>query len=451
MAEWIYRATAKRANWGATVDSLTDYNFLCRTAYTKPNKKTGINQLVANVLEVKFGDVIHIAFSSDGGYEQLGSFEILDTDHPDQEGPIDHAKHGRLSLFRASERSPLGQMLAGTTFKRDPKLGAFTGWHVREVECPEIGFIPEMFPGNNALHRFTPGQAAPPGSSLPGPQALRTEPLAAAPRTAGASITLPKTGRFIGVDWSGAAQAGQKVWAAAVYCSERNPPKLEFVRRPFVGFDAAGVATRFANWLASEPFVAAGLDFCFGVSRSHLVKGLPRTGPADLGRWIAENYPTPQDFKVALGREGKRVTDRKCGSPFAPTNLRMFRQAYWGLRALAKSKLSILPWDAPLAEGVVVEILPAHIVKALCPNCRYKGTSSQAKLERQRLLAAIIAAVGITISADNEQTLLNDSEGDALDAVLAAIAAAAAKESGFAGVAADSATSGEGWIYSVGQ
>jgi len=342
-------------------------------------------------------------------------------------------------------------MLAGTTYKRDPKFGVFTGWHVREVEGREIAFIPEMFPGRSALHQFTSEQAAPPGSLLPGPRALRTEPLAAAPRTAGTSITLPRTGRFIGVDWSGASQAGRKVWAAAVYCSEKNPPKLEFVRRPFVGFDAAGVATQFANWLASEPFVAAGLDFCFGVSRNHLVNSLPRTGPADLGRWIAENYPTPQDFKAALGREDKRVTDRKCGSPFAPTNLRMFRQAYWGLRALAKSKLPILPWGAPLAEGVVVEILPAHIVKALCPNCRYKGTSSQAKLERQRLLAAIIAAVGITISADNEQTLLNDSEGDALDAVLAAMAAAAAKESGFAGVAADSATSGEGWIYSVGQ
>ena len=338
MAEWIYRAAANRADWGTTVDCLTDYNFFCRTAYTKPNKTTGINQLVASVLEVKPGDVIHVAFSSGGVYEGLGSFEILDTDHPDQEGPVDHAEHGRLSLFRVSERSPLGQMLAGTTFKRDPKLGAFTGWHVREVEGPEIAFVPEMFPGQGAIRRFRPAPAAPPGSSSPGPQPLPTEPLAVAPPTAGASITLPKTGRFIGVDWSGAAQAGQKVWAAAVYCSERNPPKLEFVRRPFVGFDAAGVATRFANWLASEPFVAAGLDFCFGVSRSHLVKGLPRTGPADLGRWIAENYPTPQDFKAALGREDKRVTDRKCGSPFAPTNLRMFRQAYWGLRALAKSK-----------------------------------------------------------------------------------------------------------------
>jgi hypothetical protein len=40
MAEWIYRATAKRADWGATADCLTDYNFLCRTAYTKPNKTT---------------------------------------------------------------------------------------------------------------------------------------------------------------------------------------------------------------------------------------------------------------------------------------------------------------------------------------------------------------------------------------------------------------------------
>ena len=129
----------------------------------------------------------------------------------------------------------------------------------------------------------------------------------------------------------------------------------------------------------------------------------------------------------------------------------MFRQAYWGLQALAKSKLPILPWGAANAEGVVVEILPAHIVKLLCRDCRYKGTSSQSKLERQRLLAAIVAAVGITISANDEQSILNDSEGDALDAVLAAIAAAAAKESGFAGVTTDSATSGEGWIYSVGQ
>ena len=121
MAEWIYRATPKRADWGTTVDCLTDYNFFCRTAYTKPNKTTGINQLVAHVREVKSGDVIHMAFSTDGGYEQLGSFEIRDTDHPDQEGPIDHAEHGRLSLFRVSERSPLGQMIAGTTFKRDPQ------------------------------------------------------------------------------------------------------------------------------------------------------------------------------------------------------------------------------------------------------------------------------------------------------------------------------------------
>jgi hypothetical protein len=191
MAEWIYRATPKRADWGTTVDCLTDYNFLCRTAYTEPYKTMGINHLVANVLNVKSGDVIHMAFSSRRVYEGLGSFEILDTDHPDQEGPVDHAEHGRLSLFRVSERSPLGQKLAGTTFKRDPKLGAFTGWHVREVEGPEIGFIPEMFPGNNALHRFTPGQAAPPVRSVPGLQASRTEPLAVAPPTAGASITLP--------------------------------------------------------------------------------------------------------------------------------------------------------------------------------------------------------------------------------------------------------------------
>lgn len=419
-------------------------------AYAQPNKKTGIYQLVAKVREVGFGDLIHIAFSTNGGYERLGSFEILDNDHPDQEGPIDHGKHGRLSLFRVCEKTPLGQMLAGTTYRIDPKLGVFTGWHVREVELREIAFFPGMFPGNGSLHPVTPGQESPAMNSLPSTRGTLKKPPDQLAKGKAAPIALPKSGRFIGVDWSGALRAGRKIWAAAICCTEEKPPKVEFVKRPFTGLDAGGVASKFADWLESESFVAAGLDFCFGVSESHLVSGLPRTGPAALGRWIADRYRTPQDFKSALGREDKRATDRNCGSPFAPTNLRMFRQTYWGLLALADVKLPILPWGDSSDGAVIIEILPAQVAKTLCRDCRYKGRSSAARLGRQRLLKEVIDTLGITISANDADRMVNDADGDALDSVLAAIAAAAAKESGYAGVPADSALTVEGWIYSVG-
>ena len=154
MAEWIYRATAAQADWGATDESLTHYNFLCRKAYARGNRKTGIFQLVANVRHVLPDDVIHVAFSSEQHgetiLEGIGSFRVLDSGHPDQEGPIDDATHGHLSLFRVCEHSPLGQMLAVTTYTRDPRLGAFTGWHVCEVEPRDIAFTQAMFPGNGA-------------------------------------------------------------------------------------------------------------------------------------------------------------------------------------------------------------------------------------------------------------------------------------------------------------
>ena len=75
MAEWIYRATAKRAGWVPTVESLTDFEFLCRTVY----KKNG--HLIPNVDKVRSDDLIHVAFSAKQGdgtlLEGIGSFQVL--------------------------------------------------------------------------------------------------------------------------------------------------------------------------------------------------------------------------------------------------------------------------------------------------------------------------------------------------------------------------------------
>jgi hypothetical protein len=436
--EWIYRATAKNADWGVTDDCLTNQGFLWRTAYKKKNKR-GVPQLIPNVSSVTAGDLIHVAFSRNHRgrtvLEGLGTFEVLADAHPDSEEPVE-AKHGQLTLFRVRRGSPLEEILDETSYTRDPLLQVYVGWHVREVPGRAIEFTKEMFRGHNALQDFSPPMAVGQVAGSPPFHAART-------------VLLPESGSALGVDWSGSAQAGRKVWAARLEFGQAEA-RLASLWQPFAGGPAraADVAARFAGWLEGQTFDVAGLDFCFGVARQHALPGMPRTGPAALGLWIEEQYTTPEDFRAALGTECRRETDRVSGSPFAPMNLRMYRQTYWGLRALAGLRIPILPWGAP-GDRSVIEILPAHVARILCPGCRYKGRTGDAREARRQLLGTVRSACHLRVSPETEQAILADHEGDALDAVLAGIAAGAAKRRGFADVPDEAAQSGEGWIYSV--
>lgn len=443
MAEWIYRARSAQADWAATDESLSTHNFLCRPVYEAKNRQSGTNKPIPNVRHVVAGDVIHVALKSNEGFKNLGTFEILGERHSDAEGQVIDETHGQLSLFSVRPDSALERMLRGTTYSRDPKLGVYTGWHVRKAEPRDIQFTSAMFPGNNALHRYNPGAEA----------SLRTP--APLPRTAspslhcGHGLAAGVGFRSLGVDWSGAAQAGTKVWAASIDVAADGAGQLVSVARPFSGaLGAAGVSAGFDSWLQGQQFEVAGLDFCFGLSQDHALSGLPRSDPNALGQWVAKQYPDPLSFKAALGAEKRRMTDRARRAPFAPTNLRMFRQTYWGLRAVADLKVPILPWGVPGAR-VVVEVLPAHVAAAVCLGHPYKGRSNAARENRRRLLLEIARVYRLAISAEAEATILADTEGDAMDAVLAAVAAAVARASGFAGVPTDAASSGEGWIYSV--
>jgi hypothetical protein len=449
MAEWLYRATAKKADWGATDDALRTYSFMWRPAYARKNKATGLHQLIANVGRVRSGDIIHLAFSWKRGknsyLEAAGSFEVLAAQHPNYgEVVVDEGRP--LSLFAVRGGSDLENRLDRTDYGRDPKLRAFVGWHVREMEALDIAFRKDMFPGNNAIHEYCP-QGRESAASRTAPEVPQTASSATSPAAGPTRIvSLPVSGNALGVDWSGSAEAGKKVWAAQIAFG-RTAARLDRLWRPFVGFDAAGVAGHFAAWLAAESFDVAGLDFCFGLAAGHSVPGMPRGGPVALGGWLSR-FADPAAFKAAFGRERKRETDRLRRSPFAPTNLRMFRQTYWGVRALAGVGLPILPWSGPNPRAVI-EVLPAHVAATLCAACRYKGRTPQAREERKRLLAALAGGCRLAVTEQDEEAILGDAEGDALDAVLAAVAAGAARHGGYAGVPQHAAGSGEGWIYSI--
>ncbi len=260
-------------------------------------------------------------------------------------------------------------------------------------------------------------------------------------------IALPQSGIFLGLDWSGSAKPGKKIWAAQLSFEGTKKGKLIKLYQPFSEkHTPPQIAEEFADWLQTQSFEVAGFDFCFSLPRGHPVKGIPKN-PRRLGKWI-RRFQTPEEFKSALGRERKRATDRHLGTPFAPTNLRIFRQTYWGLRALADICNPILPWDKP-GPRAIVEVFPNHTAAFLTGTIPYKGTRFMHEEARRDLLREIQYKARIQITKGDEERMIADSQGDAIDAVLAAIAAAHAKATRFAGVPETIVKSGEGWIYTI--
>ena len=212
--------------------------------------------------------------------------------------------------------------------------------------------------------------------------------------------------------------------------------------RPFArAAGPAGIAAAFAPWLSAQRFDVAGFDFCFALEAGQAARLGLRGGPAAAGALLAARFGDDvQAFRSAAGPERRRATDSLRGAPFAPTNLRMFRQTFWGLRALSQVRDPIAPWsDGPRR---IHEVLPRRRAAALCGPCRYKGV--RGRPERERLVAAL--RPGLRIPRADQASMLADAEGDAIDAVLAALEARDARESGERAPPA-AVRSGEGWIY----
>lgn len=257
---------------------------------------------------------------------------------------------------------------------------------------------------------------------------------------------LTSGGLALGVDWSGGTYAYKKVWKALLKFGPSGP-ELASLGRCFGRGGPQEMAEAFVPWLERQQFDVAGLDFCFALAREHLERArLPLTGPADLGRAVRDRWVSADTFRQELGAEKKRRTDVDRNAPFAPTNLRMFRQTFWGLWALADLADSTPPWSKRATRNIV-EVLPADVARKICPGCHYKEKGSDA--DRRQIIRAMKNVCGVRVSTEQERLLAQDRCGDAIDSVLAAVGAASALATGFEGVPTFAASSGEGWIYSL--
>ena len=248
--------------------------------------------------------------------------------------------------------------------------------------------------------------------------------------------------RVLGLDWSGAQNAAAKIWVCIL---ERRPEEtssvIAYLNRPLdVDTPRSAVPEALAIWLTQQDFSLAGFDFCFGLHYQHannfcLPQPSGQRSPFLYGTCL--QAMTPEQFRLQAAKEMRRKTDKITTAPFAPTNLRMYKQTYLGLlliAALDANQYSFLPWDAAdIHRRLVVEVLPVSIQRWLDPIRKsYKGRSLDAKNQREFLLSSLERRADIhLVDACVRDRIVCDREGDALDAIFAAVAAQRARNAGF--------------------
>ena len=241
--------------------------------------------------------------------------------------------------------------------------------------------------------------------------------------------------RVIGVDFSGARDAGNKIWIAEAIVTA-NGIEIESCQRardlPGGAVDRESALRALVEHIAGQTDALAGFDFPFS---------LPATLIYDRS-WeefvfaFAQRYATPETFRDDCtdrgdGRELKRRTDVDARVPFSAYNLRLYRQTYWGIRdvlhpLIVNDAAWVIPMQRPRAgASVIAEICPASTLKREGLYGSYKGRDHKFRMAREFIVEQLIERRALRKPGRSVLSkLLDDTGGDALDAVIAAIGAA---------------------------
>jgi hypothetical protein len=242
--------------------------------------------------------------------------------------------------------------------------------------------------------------------------------------------------RILGVDFSGASDAGRKIWIAEGRLSNSGAFELTHclpaMALPGGGIRPEQAVPALAHHLAALTDARVGCDFPFSLPRKLVTA---RTWKSFALRYAAE-FADAESFRATMRTrhnaiEHKRMTDRLAGTPFNSYNLRLYRQTWWGITGLldplVRAGRAIVRPQQKLAPGkpTLIEVCAACTLKSIDLYPPYKGKEPAHRTARRRILEHLIDRGALAAPARRTQALLLDNEGgDALDAVIGAIATA---------------------------
>ena len=239
--------------------------------------------------------------------------------------------------------------------------------------------------------------------------------------------------KVYGVDFSGASDAGRKIWIACGI-NEGNTLQIAECHRaaelPGSDTERDRAIAALRDLIAREQEAIFGLDFPFGLPRALV-------GTASWEAFVLsfpERYSSPQAFKQACWTaagccELRRVTDAESRTPFSAYNERLYRQTYHGIRdvlspLVERRRACVLPMQrAQLGRAWLLEVCPASTLKRerlYRYDVSYKGKGAECYVARQRIVEAMEGTRSLSIPQTVRTRILADPGGDALDSVIAA-------------------------------
>jgi Protein of unknown function (DUF429) len=241
--------------------------------------------------------------------------------------------------------------------------------------------------------------------------------------------------RILGVDFSGASDAGRRIWIAEGAPDGRGALELSTCV-PAIDLPGGAAAPEvavpaLAHHISGFSAARVGCDFPFGLPRDLVTA---RSWRSFALRYAAE-FADAESFRTIMRSrhnaiEHKRMTDRTAGTPFNSYNLRLYRQTWWGITGviepLVRARRAIVRPQQKLAAGksILVEVCAACTLKSIDLYPPYKGRDPQHRKARQRILDFLIESERLAAPPRRLRSLILDNEGgDALDAVIGAVAA----------------------------
>lgn len=237
-----------------------------------------------------------------------------------------------------------------------------------------------------------------------------------------------------GVDFSGAKNAGQAMWIAGGVIEDgalRIEGCMATAALAHLGVGNDRIYAALVDIIAMKQDGIFGLDFPFSLPKELIAD----SSWEDFVRDFPRRYPSPEAFRegcraAAGGKELKRATDRAAKTPFSAYNIRLYRQAYYGIGhvlrpLLIAGRAAVLPFQPAVRDlPWVIEICPASTLKAEGLYAPYKGRQPERRGDRLGILRELTSRyLSRPLPAAAEQAVQENFGGDALDSVVAAIAA----------------------------
>jgi hypothetical protein len=252
-----------------------------------------------------------------------------------------------------------------------------------------------------------------------------------------------KVETVIGVDFSGAKEAGRNIWLA-----EAGVAKGRLRLRKLENLEVlAGVSSRKETlahlvdrirasqktlWAIDFPFAlpieltCMGCDFLTQLQTTLTYK----SDAAEFGRWLLGEAK-----KLGGKNHIRRQTDSEAKTPFDCYHYRIIYQTFHGMRDVLQPLASdattaILPFQydrLPTAERVVIEACPSTTLKKLAlPHQMYKqpggGELTRKRLANRKLIMDGLEAL-LEVPPELRRVMARNPGGDAIDSALAAVGA----------------------------